>query len=139
MGDFYQNLIYSKDDIITFPSGIPGFENNRQFAIISVPEYAPFDWLVCVDGTRLRFAIINPMLILPDYSPNMVKEQLELLSIQKPEDILLYVIVTINENPMNSTANFIGPVVINKVKKIGKQIIIDDDRYNTQEPILRKK
>jgi flagellar assembly factor FliW len=139
MGDFYQNLIYSKDDVITFPSGIPGFENNRQFAIISTPEYAPFDWLVCVDGTKLRFAIINPMLIQPDYSPNMVKEQLEVLSIQKPEDILLYVIVTINENPMNSTANFIGPIVINKVKKIGKQIIIDDDRYSTQEPILRKK
>jgi len=139
MADFYQNLIYSKDDIITFPSGIPGFESNKQFTIISIPEYAPFDWLVCVDGTRLRFAIINPMLILPDYSPNMVKEQLEMLNIQKPEEILLYVIVTINENPMSSTANFIGPVVINKVKKIGKQIIIDDDRYSTQEPILRKK
>jgi flagellar assembly factor FliW len=139
MGDFYQNLIYSKDDVITFPSGIPGFEKNRQFAIISTPEYAPFDWLVCVDGTKLRFAIINPMLIQPDYSPNMVKEQLEVLSIQKPEDILLYVIVTINENPMNSTANFIGPIVINKAKKIGKQIIVDDDRYSTQEPILRKK
>jgi flagellar assembly factor FliW len=139
MGDFYQNLIYSKDDVITFPSGIPGFEKNRQFAIISTPEYAPFDWLVCVDGTKLRFAIINPMLIQPDYSPNMVKEQLEVLSLQKPEDILLYVIVTINENPMNSTANFIGPIVINKAKKIGKQIIVDDDRYSTQEPILRKK
>ncbi len=139
MGDFYKNLIYSKDDVITFPSGIPGFEQNRQFAIISNPEYAPFDWLVCVDGTKLRFAVINPLLIQPDYSPNMVKEQLDVLSIQKPEDILLYVIVTINENPMNSTANFIGPIVINKIKKIGKQIIVDDDRYSTQEPILRKK
>lgn len=139
MGDFYQNLIYSKDDVITFPSGIPGFEDNKQFAIISTPEYAPFDWLVCVDGSKLRFAIINPMLILPEYSPNMVKEQLEVLSIQKPEDILMYVIVTISEDPMNSTANFIGPIVINKIKKIGKQIIVDDDRYSTQEPILRKK
>lgn len=138
MGDFYQNLIYAPDDVISFPSGLPGFEKNKQFVIISLPEYAPFDWLVCIDETKLRFAIINPMLIMPDYSPKVIREQLDDLSIEKPEDILLYVIVTISENPLNSTANFIGPVIINKTKKTGKQIIIDDDRYTTQEPILRK-
>ena len=38
---------------------------------------------------------------------------------------------------MNSTANLVGPVVINKTKRIGKQIIIEDERYSTQEPVLR--
>jgi len=39
---------------------------------------------------------------------------------------------------MNSTANLVGPVVINKTNRVGKQIIVDDDRYSTQEPVLRK-
>jgi flagellar assembly factor FliW len=51
---------------------------------------------------------------------------------------LLYTIVTIAENPLLSTANLIGPVIINKTKRIAKQVIIDDERYSTQEPILRK-
>jgi flagellar assembly factor FliW len=28
--------------------------------------------------------------------------------------------------------------MINKTKRVGKQVIIEDERYSTQEPILRK-
>jgi len=139
MADFFKDLIYSNDDVITFANGIPGFEKNKKFVLVQIPDFVPFEWLVCIDGSRLRFAIINPMLFCPSYAPKIIKEQLEDLSIEKPEDILLYAIVTIADNPLSSTANLIGPVVINKTKRIGKQIIIEDDRYSTRETILRKK
>lgn len=140
MGDFLDNIVYAKDDIISFPKGIPGFNNSTEFVIIQTPEFAPFEWLVCTDKeTKLRFAIINPMLFRPDYSPNIEKEQIEDLEIEKPEDVLLYAIVTIKKNPAESTANLVGPVIINKTKRIGKQIIIDDTKYTTKENIIRKK
>jgi flagellar assembly factor FliW len=138
MGDFFKNLVYANDDIITFQSGIPGFEQNKEFVIVSIPEYAPFEWLVCIDGSKLRFAIINPLLFEPKYDPKIIKEQLDDLAVEAPEDLLMYVIVTIRENPLESTANLVGPIILNRRKKIGKQIIIDDDRYTTREPILRK-
>jgi flagellar assembly factor FliW len=138
MGDFYKNLVYSKEDIITFPSGIPGFEKNKSFVLVSIPDYVPFEWLVCVDGSPLRFAVINPLMFKPDYAPKIQKEQLEDMGFVKPEDVLLFVIVTINENPLESTANMVGPIVINKTRRVGKQVIVEDDQYTTQEPILRK-
>jgi flagellar assembly factor FliW len=138
MGDFFKNLVYANEDIITFKSGIPGFEENKEYVIVSIPEYAPFEWLVCIDGSKLRFAIINPLLFEPKYDPKIIKEQLEDLAVEVPEDLLMYVIVTIRENPLESTANLVGPIILNRRKKIGKQIIIDDDRYTTREPILRK-
>jgi flagellar assembly factor FliW len=138
MGDFYKNLVYSKEDIITFPSGIPGFEKNKSFVLVSIPDYVPFEWLVCVDGSPLRFAVINPLMFKPDYAPKIQKEQLEEMGFVKPEDVLLFVIVTINENPLESTANLVGPLLVNKTRRIGKQVIIEDDQYTTQEPILRK-
>jgi len=139
MGDFFKDLVYSKDDTISFPSGIPGFEKSRQFVIVSIPEYAPFEWLVCIDGIPLRFAIINPLVFDSSYEPKMVKEQLSDLEIEKPEDLLIYTIVTVKENPIDSTANLVGPIIINRVKRLGKQIIVEDERYTTQEPIIRKK
>ena len=138
MSDFFKDLVYATEDIISFPHGIPGFENRKQFVLVQIPDFVPFEWLVCVDGSQLRFAIINPLLFRSDYAPNISKEELEELSIKKPEDILLYTIVTIAGNPLQSTANLIGPVIINKTKRTGKQVIIDDERYSTQEPILRK-
>jgi flagellar assembly factor FliW len=139
MGDFFNNLVYSNNDIINFPSGIPGFENNKQFVLVSIPEYAPFEWLVCIDGSKLRFAIINPLLFVSDYDPKIMKEQIDDLGIDKPEDLLFFVIVTIRENPLESTANLVGPILINRIKKSGKQVIIDSDQYTTREPILRNK
>ena len=138
MADFFKDLVYSKNDIITFASGIPGFEKNKEFVLVQIPEYLPFEWLVCIDGSRVRFAIINPLMFRPDYAPAMTKVHLEDLTIEKPEDVLLYSIVTISANPAQSTANLVGPVIINKTKRIGKQVIIEDDRYGTQEPLLRK-
>jgi flagellar assembly factor FliW len=139
MSDSFENLVYSKNDIVKFPHGIPGFEKNTEYVIVRLAEFEPFEWLVCIDSTRLRFAIINPMLFKPDYSPNIIKEQLEDLEINKPDDILIYAIVTIHENPAKSTANLVGPIIINRVKLIGKQIIIDDEKYTTKELLLGKK
>ncbi|MCU0608630.1 MAG: flagellar assembly protein FliW [Chitinispirillaceae bacterium] len=137
MGDFFKNLVYSKEDIITFPNGIPGFEKHKEFVIVSIPKYVPFEWLICIDGSQLRFAIINPLLFLPDYTPKLRKEQLAEMDIEKPEEVLLYTIVTIQEDPLQSTANLVGPIFINKRNRIGMQAIIEDDKYTTQELILR--
>ncbi len=139
MGDSFTDLVFEEKDIIQFPTGIPGFESNKEFVIVQLPEYAPFEWLVATDNSGLRFAIINPMVFHTDYAPNIVKEQLTDLAIEKPEDILLYCIVTIRKNPEESTANLVGPVIINKTRRIGKQIIIDDEKYTTKESILGKK
>lgn len=139
MGNFFKDLVYSKEDTLAFPSGIPGFESSRKFVIVTVPEYTPFEWMVCVDRTQLKFAIINPLIFEPTYSPSLHKEQLLDLKIEKPEDILMYTIVTVKDNPLESTANLVGPLIINRVKRIGKQIIVDDSQYTTREPIIRKK
>jgi flagellar assembly factor FliW len=139
MGDFFKNLVYSPEDVLTFPSGIPGFEKHTKFVLVQQPDYAPFEWLASIEGPPLRFALVNPLLFMPDYSPTIAKEQLDDLKIEKAEDVLLYSIVTIRENPAESTVNLVGPVIINRTARRGKQIIIEDDRYSTQEPILRKK
>jgi flagellar assembly factor FliW len=138
MGDFFSNLVYSPNDVISFPAGIPGFEERQTFVLSEIAEYAPFEWLACIDGSKLRFAVINPLLFCPDYDPTITKAHIAELQLDKPDDVLMYAIVTIRENPLDSTANLIGPIIINKARRLGKQIVIDDDRYSTQEPILRK-
>jgi flagellar assembly factor FliW len=138
MADFFDDVVFSPEDVITFPAGIPGFENHKRFVVVPVPQCEPFSWLVCVDGTPLRFAIINPLIFIPDYSPKLCKEQLSDLQIEDLHDLVLYAIVTMGQNPIDSTANLTGPVIINRNCRLGKQVLIDDDRYTTQDPIIRK-
>lgn len=136
MADFFESLVYSEKDIISFPGGIPGFEAIKKYVVVKLPDFEPFEWLVAADGSKLRFAMINPMLFKPEYNPDIKKNELDDLGIEKPEDVLLYTLVTIKENPSESTVNLIGPILINKTKKIGRQIILEDDKYSTRTPIL---
>ena len=131
------DLIYSKEDIIRFKDGIPGFDKNREFVIVKDENYVPFEWLVCVDGTDLRFAMLNPMIVDSTYNPNISKAQISGLGLETPEDILMYCFVTIAEDPTDSTINLMGPVLINTKLKIGRQIILESSNYGTQEPIIR--
>lgn len=137
MSDIFDEIIYTEKDVITFEKGIPGFENFRKFVIIKIPAYEPFDWLINVETKELRFALINPLLFKQDYNPSISKNQIEDLKLEKPEDVLIYSIVTLSKNPEETTANLMGPIIINSTKQIGKQIILEDGSYSVKERILK--
>ena len=137
MEKIYENLVYSADDVITFADGVPGFESSKKFVVIRNENYAPFEWLVCIDGAKLRFAMLNPMVVYPEYTPNISKAQVEGLNLQNTEDVLMYVFVTVAENPSDSTMNLMAPIIINTKEKIGRQIILDNSPYSTREPVVR--
>lgn len=127
---------WTEDQVIHFPTGLPGFESAHKFIIMSVPEHQPFHWMECVDGSNIRFAVINPLSFRPDYSPKIKKEELATLKIVDPKELLLYVIITLRKPLTESTANLMGPLFINIREKIGKQIIIENDAYSLRERII---
>jgi flagellar assembly factor FliW len=131
-------LRFTEDQVLLFEKGIPGFEHLKHFVVSTNSDHEPFHWLHSVDDEQVRFVIINPLLFLPDYSPKITKEQLQDLHVEKKEELLLYVIVTLQQRIDLSTANLSGPILINIRRKLGKQLILDDSRYSVKEPIIRR-
>ncbi len=130
---------YTEDQLITFRDGIPGFDEQKIFALLQDDDYAPFEWLQSIDSSiNLRFAVINPLLVYPNYEPDIGPAQVDDLKITKPEEVQVYVIATIYPDPSKSTVNLMGPIVINAATRQGKQVILDNTDYTTKEPILRK-
>lgn len=127
---------FTEDQVITFPQGLPGFDGVHRFIILSVPEHEPFHWMEAVEGTRLRFALVNPLTFRPDYEPKIKKADLDTLRILDPKELLLYVIVTLKQPLAESTANLMGPLFINIRERIGRQIIIENDAYGLRERLL---
>ena len=131
-------MVFKEEDIIQFEKGVPGFEHLKRYIISTNTESEPFHWMHSVDDERIRFVIINPLLFNPDYNPKIHKEQIIDLHVDKKEDLLLYVIVTLAKNLEDSTANLSGPILINIGRKKGKQIILDDNRYSVKEPLIKR-
>ena len=123
-------------EVIHFPRGVPGFEDCKHFSIFDSEEIKPFQWLICLDNPELGFVIINPHLFRPEYAPELFDGDTAELQIDPDDQIALYAIVTIEDDPRQSTANLQGPLVMNLTKRLGKQVVVVDEAYSVKEKIL---
>lgn len=128
-----------EENVLTFPEGIPGFEQYKKFIVINNPdEENPFDWLQSVDNEDLAFVIINPFFAFPDYDITIPESAIEKLKIKDETDVFVYTIVVVPENLEDMTTNLSGPIIINGREKLGKQVILEDNRYTTKHYIFKK-
>ena len=128
----------SPKQIIEFDDGLYGFADYSEFALIEDKEESPFKWLQSTRDESLAFVLIQPELFMTEeYVPDVTKNDLEALSISNVREALLFLIVTIPEtDPAGMTANLQGPVLINAEKKIGRQVISNNDNHAVRVSIM---
>lgn len=97
---------------------------------------APLEWLISTEDPDVRFIVVNPMIFKPDYAPRLTKEHMNALNIHKKEDLRLLVIVTLQENYEESTANLASPIMFNVNEYKAVQLLLDDGIYSNIEPIF---
>ncbi|MFD1776633.1 flagellar assembly protein FliW [Paenibacillus rhizophilus] len=114
------------EQIYHFPKGIPGFEQETEFAMIDLQE-GPFSYLQSLKTENLSFLLTDPFVFYPHYEfelPDMEAEELEI-----SDSVLVRAIVTIRDTPEESTLNLLAPVVLNPEKRLGKQIVLHRSPY----------
>jgi flagellar assembly factor FliW len=134
----FGELEIKDNEIITFPNGIPGFEELRKFAILNIPETRPIQWLVSLEDENVSFPLIDPWLVLETYEVDLSKQDLDILQVEDPSDLVVWSIVTIPiGKPELATVNLKAPVVVNIKKGIGIQVILE--KYELKHPIVSEK
>ena len=129
-------ISFGEADIITFPLGLLGFLKFKRYLLWQTERSSPFVWMVCVDNPELFFPLLDPKGFCADYSPNISKRDLNELSAENPQSLQMYSIVTIQQDARTATANLSGPILVNREQRIGKQLVLLDDRYSTKHRIL---
>ena len=119
--------------------GILGFERLKSFIIRLQDEKTPFMWLQSIEDGSVAFVVINSFVAKPDYAPVLQDEDVELLAIAEPGDVVLLSIVSIRNNPLQVTANLKAPIVINTRNKWARQVIVEEPDYPIQFEIAVRK
>lgn len=125
----------SENKLLELPEGLFGFENYTKYALIE-SEYEPFIWLQSTENSNLAFLIVDPFLICPEYEADIDDETAAKIEITNPEDVIIMTLVTIPSDGGAITANFQGPLVINKRNNKAMQIILTDNKWTTKFDIL---
>jgi len=129
----------SEKQRLVFKNGIFGFEDVTNFALLDSAENSPFYWLQSEKSQNIAFLLIDPKIVYPDYELEVDSFELEDLEIESEEDIIVLSIVTLHETPIKSTINLLGPIVLNKKKHFGKQVVVTNESYTVRNPLIRSK
>ncbi|MCM3389096.1 flagellar assembly protein FliW [Ureibacillus chungkukjangi] len=125
-----------EEEILTFEYGLPGFPELQKFVLLSLDADLPLAVLQSTDEAQVGFVVAYPFVFKKDYTFEISDEDKEDLRIANEEDVVAYSIVTLKESFPGSTLNLLAPVIINSAKKLGKQIILQDNAaYPLRFPI----
>jgi flagellar assembly factor FliW len=133
----FGDIEFEENAIINFSEGILGFPENKKYILLNADEGSPFKWLQSLEDMGLTFLLIDPFTFKPDYKVELsesVKE--ELGGIKSKEDYVVFVIVVIHKDPAESTANLLGPIILNIKNQQAKQIVLSDFNYTTKCQLL---
>ena len=129
--------------VLTFPDGMPGFEDHRLFTL--VPHHtadggkgSPFVWLQSLEDGALAFLAMEPHQSFPDYAPRVPRAEMDALALtEENARPRLYSLLTVPKGePAAITANLMAPVIVNPRARLAKQIVLNTDEYGLRHRLL---
>ncbi|MVP01548.1 flagellar assembly protein FliW [Paenibacillus lutrae] len=133
----FGDITLSEDQLITFESGIFGFENHHKYVLLQLDEKdSTFQALQSVDDEDLAFVITEPFLFKQDYEfelPTAIKNQ---LGIEREEDAQIFSIITIRSQN-DITINLKAPIILNKALNKAVQIVLESVVYSIRHPLTK--
>jgi len=137
---YFGEVEIGEDKIIHFEKGIPGFDEYKDYTVLYdiEGEGEPFfSWLQCITEKSLAFPVVNPFRVAEDYNPVVEDALLEEIGEYTPEDLVLFLLATVPENPEKATVNMKAPLLINTKNRKGMQVIVENEDYEIRHRIMK--
>ncbi|TCL54013.1 flagellar assembly factor FliW [Kineothrix alysoides] len=133
----FGEITIDEEKVITFPKGIVGFSELTKFTMIHDKETGAgsIHWLQSLQEPAFAMPVMDPLVVKPDYNPEVEEEWIKPLGELDLEELLVLVTVTVPQDLTQMTVNLKGPIVINTGERKACQVIIEGDEYQVKYPI----
>lgn len=132
----FGELDVAEQQLIKFPQGIPGFQDEKAFVLILQDTESPFSFLQSTTEANLTFLLVDPFAFFSDYEfvlEDKIAEELELSQENPPR---VFLIATVKKKLPDMTVNLLAPLLINGVNRTGKQVILDNTEYSISHKLF---
>lgn len=120
--------------VYRFPDQLYGFPEAHSFALLPTAR-AGFFWLQSVDFEALTFLLVDPFLLVDGYSVDVGPDELGPLEPEDASELLVLTILTLPRDEDDApTVNLQGPIVLNVVEQLGRQVVIESE-HGLRHPV----
>ena len=133
----FGTILIDDDKIIHFPNGIIGFSDLTDFTLIHDEEKGTdsIHWLQSIQEPAFAMPVMDPLIVCPDYNPEVDDELLKVIGEIVPDELLVLVTVTVPKDLTQMSVNLKGPIIINAAQRKACQLIVEGDGYQVKFPI----
>lgn len=125
----------AREALMTFPGTGPfGFERQTSFALVPAARQGLW-WFMSPTEPPVTFVLADPFVSFPDYELDLGDLEKVQLQIEKPEDVLALVMITMPEGGAPITANLRAPIVFNVTKRLAAQVVSRDEAHGLAVPV----
>ena len=128
----------SEEKIVTFQDGIIGFPEMKRFALLHDEERgagAGIRFLQSLDEPGFAMPVMDPLVVKPDYDPEVDDELLASAGDITAENLLVLVTVSIPGDLKKMSVNLQGPSIINIDEHKACQLIVENSSYPVKFPV----
>ena len=134
----FGDIEIDESKLVYFKDGLPGLEDNKQFAVLQFSESYPVNWMQSVEDGAICLPVIDSFAAVPEYTFNISDNDVTELELNSPKDLYVLSVVVIPEELEGMTMNLAAPVVINIETGQAKQIILNGGEYNVRYPVFKE-
>lgn len=123
-----------EEKVLRFENGIFGFEDYKEFTLLydDEGERSDISWLQSLNEPALAIPVVNPLIVRPDYNPEVEDELLKPLGDISEENVVVLVSITVPEEVQKISANLKAPFIINSDDRKGAQIVVENQDYEVK-------
>jgi len=126
----------SEETIFKFLHGLPGFPEEKEFALLPYQPDSPFNFMQSLQDPDLAFMVVEPFLFFREYTFELGDQAAAELGISEQNLPQIFTIITIPESVEAMTANLLAPVVLNSRDRKAMQIVLDGRNYTTRHRLF---
>ena len=110
---FHGTINIQSDQLWSFPKGLPGFEQEKQFVILPIEGNDAFQVLQSTEAPTIAFIVANPYTIVEDNSFKIDEPTIDALGIEQPTDVFVLGVLSLKEPFESSMINLQAPLIFN--------------------------
>ncbi len=115
-------LEIDESTVINFPWGLPAFEDIKHYALLQ-HEDGPLHWLHAIDDPKVAFVVCPPEYL--GYRYEIPREKLAPIHLERPEDLVVLVMVSFNRHQKSVRPHLRGPLLFNVADRLAYQWSMD--------------
>jgi flagellar assembly factor FliW len=134
---FFGNVSFRGQDLFHFPIGLPGFEGEKEFIGIEIPDQRPVFYLQSTASEDLCLITLPVRVFMDEYQFDVTPEERRLIGLEETElltigsEVACLAIVTVDESG-EPAANLAAPLVMNLANRQCVQSFQAESDYSFQ-------